>query len=601
MATQADILQALKNADAAGDKEAATRFAQMLRPQAPEPDLLGKAEKAYAPEGWPSYGEFVAGAVKPTGRFNALKNVAVNTPGFLKSLNPQEQKELAGVAASTIGSFVAPQLAIPAFLSKAKFAAPLLSFLTKNAAKVGASGAGGAGGELAADVAQGNDVSLGETAETALEYGGAELVGSGIAKAAEKALAPAAGQMTDQARKLLEFAKKEKIPLSAGALVPGMTEKIVRGSTDNFIPSRLLNNHYRGKMISRMNELMSEIPEGAGQVLGKEESSLITTESFRTAANTKQAMGKRLREEFLDTVGRETVVPVKNTEALLRKISPQVKDPALREFIEVELASITKGTKSADQLEQTLNQIGSIRAKGADKKYLTQIREAAQDDFKAVGADMEKLSNSSNFFKMNSELLSNPTARRLMKENLTSQQMTAQIFRAGNEGFIKQLGKELPKETWDSLKAQNLANLLENFSTQSDKVQGARILDKGDQLVKWIENNQTVLKEAYDPQTIEALENFAQLAKASKGEISAFNRDLSMLGNANLAAGAGAAYLEPTTLVISTPALLAISRSMMNPDGIIKQWLTTGIKSGGREIGEAAKLGGKAVVSGEEE
>jgi hypothetical protein len=529
-----------------------------------------------------------------------------NPPGGIGEVGPapltsEEGKSALGILGATVGTAIAPQLTVPAMLSKAKFLGPVASFFTKNAAKAGASGIGGATGETVADVAQGNDVELGEVAQTAGEYAGAELVGAGIGKAAEKALAPAANVVTDQAKKLLAFAKKENIPISAGVLVPGMTEKIIQGSTDNFIPSRLVNQHYRGKLITRMNELMGEIPEGVGQVLGKEESSLITTESFRAASNAKQATAKRLREDFLETVGRDTVVPVKNTEALLNKISPQVKDQALREFIEVELASITKGTKTADQLEQTLNQIGAVRAKGADKKYLTQIREAAQEDFKAVGADMEKLSNSSNFFKMNSELLSNPVARRLMKENLTSQQMTAQIFRAGNESFIKQLGKELPPETWNSLKAQNLANLLENFSEQSDKLPGARILNKGDQLVKWIENNKTVLKEAYDPGTIEALENFAQLAKASKGEAANYGKDLSNFSSLlNVGGMGGGFYAEPTTLVVSTPALMWVSKSMMDPNGVIKQWLTTGIK-GGKEIGDAAKLTGRAAVAGEEE
>lgn len=524
-----------------------------------------------------------------------------NPPGGIGEMGPnpltsEEGKSLLGMAAATGGSLVAPYLTAPAMLSKAKFLGPVASFFTKNAAKVGAAGTGGAVGETSADVVQGNEIDPSQVAQTAAEYGAAELGGEVVSKVAGKVLAPAANAISDQSKKLLAFAKKEKIPISAGALVPGMTEKIIQGSTDNFIPSRLVNQHYRGKLITRMNELMGEIPERAGQVLGKEESSLITTEAFKTAVNTKKAKGKRLRTEFLETIGPATVVPVKNTEALLKKISPQVKDPALREYIERELADTTKGTKTAEMLDQSLNQISSVRAKGADKKYLTEIRQAIQDDFKAVGADIEKLSNANNFFAMNAELTDSPIAKKLMDGNLTSQQMTAQIFKAGNESFIKKLGKELQPETWNSLKAQNLANLLENYSTQSDKVPGARILDKGDQLVKWIENNKSMLKEAYDPQTVEALENFSQLAKASKGEAVKYGNDMSNFGAmANLGGLSGGAYFEPTTLMVSTPALMWVSKSMMDPNGIIKQWLTTGIK-GGEKIGEAAKLGGRAIA-----
>jgi hypothetical protein len=527
--------------------------------------------------------------------FNPVGGISTAVP----PLTPEEGKAALGLIGSTVGSLVAPELAVPSLISKVKMLGPALSFFTKNAAKVGGAGVGGATGEAVADASQGQEVTPGEFAQDAAQYGGSELIGSGVAKAVGKALSPVADKITPEILKLLKFSQKENIPISAGALVPGMTEKIVRGGTDNFIPSRLVNQHYRGKMITRMNDLMQSLPENVGEVLGKEESSLLTTEAFRSASNAKLAKAKTLRTEFLDTIGPSAVVPVKNTESLLKSISSQIKDPALREFVEIELASISKGTKSAESLEQTLNQISSVRAKGADKKYLTQIRQAVQDDFKAVGADMEKLSNANNFFAMNSELLSSPVAKRLMKENLTSQQMTAQIFRAGNESFIKQLRKELPPETFDSLRAQNLANLFENFSETTDKVPGARVLTKGDQLVKWIENNKTVLNSTYEKETVEALENFAQLAKASKSDTSQVGKDIGVFGSTlNIGAVAGLGHAEPATLIFTTPALMGVAKSMMNPDGWIKKWLTTGLGDGAT-AGEAAKLGMKASVADE--
>ena len=74
--------------------------------------------------------------------------------------------------------------------------------------------------------------------------------------------------MSENAIELLEFTKKEKIPISAGGLVPGWNEKIIRGGTDSFIPSRFVNHLYREKMITRMNELMTSLPEKVGPVLG---------------------------------------------------------------------------------------------------------------------------------------------------------------------------------------------------------------------------------------------------------------------------------------------------------------------------------------------
>jgi hypothetical protein len=202
---------------------------------------------------------------------------------------------------------------------------------------------------------------------------------------------------------------------------------------------------------------------------------------------------------------------------------------------------------------------------------------------------------------MNSEVFESPVAKSLASGNLTSSQITAQIFRAGNEKFIKKLSETLPEETWNSLKAQNLANLLENFSEQSDKIPGSRVLTKGDQLVKWIENNKNVLYSTYDVETIKAFENFAKLAKASKNEISEFNKGAFELGSLSLTGALGGMrYSEPTSLVISTPLMMGIANEMMRPNGVLKQWLTTGLK-GAKTAGEAAKLGGRAVVAGEDD
>lgn len=588
MATKAEILQALRNADAAGDVEAATRLARLLKPM-PE---MSSVPDDYVIDEDP---EFTA--QQDPGLFERLFKPAGGIGEFgPPPLTREEGKATIGFLGATAGTAIAPQLTLP-------------NLIAKGGAAIGGAGLGGATGEMLADTVAGSPSNL---VEDVLEYSAAETFGRGIGKAAEKALSPMASKMTDQALKLLKFSQKEGIPIGAGALVPGMTEKIVRGGTDNFIPSRLVNQHYRQKLITRMNELMATLPENAGPVLGKEESSLITTEAFRAASNAKQAMAKNLRNEFLQSIGPQTEIKATNTISKLKAIQSQAKDKSLRDFVELELATINKGSKTADELETTLNQINSIRAKGADKKFLSEIREAVQADFKAAGADMEKLSNSSNFFKMNSELLSNPVARRLMKENMSSSQMTAQIFRAGNEGFVKKLGKELPPETWDSLRAQNLANLFENFSKESDRIPGVRVLTDGDKLLKWIENNKTILDAAYDPQTVEALENFAQLAKASKSEIANFNNDLGMFSSAlNLGALGGGAYsagvgsyAEPVSLVITTPVMMGIAKSMMNPNGWVKQWLTTGIKPlgiGGQEVGEAAKFGGRAAVAGDDD
>lgn len=561
MATQADLMQALRNADAAGDVEAATRIAQLIKPQRKMPEMSSVPDD-YEIEELPELAQ-----QEDPGIFQRLFNPAGGIGEFgPPPLTREESRSALGMLGATAGSVIAPQFTLP-------------TLLARGSGTIFGSGLGGATGEMIADTVTGQRAN---PAQDALQYSAAETLGHGAGKLIEKAFTPLSKGATaamDKAVKLFEFAKKNDVPISSGALIPGMTEKVLQGGADNFIPSRLVSHHYRGKLVTRLNELMATIPSRVGQVLPKEQSSLITTEAFRAASNAKQATAKRLRSEFLDSIGHQTPIQATNTISKLKTIQSQAKDKGLRDFVETELAGYTNGAKSAELLETTLNQIGSVKPRGADKKFLTELREAIQSDFKASGADMEKLSNSSNFFKMNSELLTNPVARKMMNEEITSSRMTAQIFQPNNIKFIKQLARELPPDTWDSLRAQNLANQLENFSKDYDKIPGARIVD-GENLTKWIQNNKSVLESAYDKETVEAFENFALLAKAAKSDIAEHGKgaiDLTALSLTGSGGGA-AKYLqaEPTVMLIGGSGLTLAANEMMRPNGLLKLWLVKG-------------------------
>lgn len=546
MATQQELLQALRNADAAGDTAAATRIAQLLKPgpefrAVPDDTEIIPFEE---PE-WPK---------------NQRELYPIGP-------SPEQFKERAGIILATAGSIAAPQFAIP-------------SKLFQGAAAISGAGLGGATGEMLAGSPQ-------NPLEPALKYGAAETAGQGVGKVIGDVLTPVTKEATDffkKAQSLFDFAKKNDIPISSGALVPGMTQKIIQGGTDNFLPSRLVNDAYRGKMVTRMNELMGELPQKSGPVLGKEEAAEITMEAFQAASQAKLQMGKKLINEAIDSLptGRETPIPIPNTKSTLEKILKESKDKTLRNFAELELANTDKSFRRAESLDAVKRQMRAAlrNVKGTDKKFISELRTAVDEDFKAAGADLEKMKAADTFFKMNGELMDSPVARRLLSGNMTPAALTPSIFKAGNERFVKKLAKELPEETWDSLKAQNLANLFENFSEASDRLPGARVLTKGDQLVKWIESNKSVLEAAYDKETIEALTNFAELAKASSKDLAEFKKggfDMGTLTTTGAMGGLGfGGIAEPTTLVFGGGMSLPIATEMMRPGGLLKTWLVKG-------------------------
>lgn len=557
MATQQELLQALRNADAAGDTAAATRIAQLLKPG---PEFRAVPDDAeiipFEEPEWPQ---------------NQRELYPIGP-------SPEQFKERAGIILATAGSIAAPQFTIP-------------SKLFQGAAAISGAGLGGATGEMLAGSPQ-------NPLEPALKYGAAETAGQGVGKVIEKAATPIAKESVaffEKAKKLFDFAKKNDIPISSGALVPGMTEKIIQGGTDNFLPSRLVNDAYRGKMVTRMNELMGEIPQKSGQVLGKEESAELTMDAFQAATQAKLQTGKKLINETLDALpsGKETPIKASNTQKVLSKILKESKDSRLRNFAELEMANLENGIRQAEALDTAKRQLRSAlrNVKGTDKKFISELRGAIDEDFKVAGADMEKMKAADTFFKMNGELLDSPVARRMLQGNITPTALTANIFRTGNEQFIKKLSKELPEDTWNSLKAQNLANLLENFSEQSDRLPGARVLTKGDQLVKWIENNKSVLEAAYDKETIEALTNFAELAKASSKDIAEFKKGAFDLGSISTAGAFGTLkYAEPGTLIFGGGTSMGIANEMMRPGGLLKTWLVKGWPKAKQGVGAVQRF-----------
>lgn len=519
------------------------------------------------------------------------------------------------VVGATVASLLAPEVAAPAAI--AKFGPAASQIFSQTAARVPAAFMGGAGGNLVGQMTGSKKVDpnaeISDIILDNLKAGGrmaaAEATGAMLSPVVTKVFAPGASSLTPEGEKIRQFAQENRVPLAPSTVSPNLSAKTTEGATDAFLPSRLVNDHYRKKTIQRFNELMTEIPEQVAPLPGNQLATQDMVNELKTLYATREMAGKKLASEFLDSVGRNTEIPVDSTLTVLKSINKSAVDPALRDFATTKLQQLDGPVTAAD-LETALRQIGGIKPK-SDTKFLEMLRNAIKSDFANAGAPVEKLAESNQAFKENIGLLAGQASKQLKAMIAKGEEpafLTAKIFRSGNEGFIKSLASEaekgnISKEVWDGLRAQNLQNMIQNSTVESQRLMGLRILD-GAKLEKILTTNKTALDVAYkdNPKVLEAIGNLARLAKASRPDLQVFEKGIGdFTKTANLGGIATALVTHPVGIIVGSGTSAALASSMMNPSGIVNRYLTTGFGEGmaHNTAQEGLRLGGRLVFKEE--
>lgn len=496
----------------------------------------------------------------------------------------------------------------PATVSAAKGAtgigSKLINFLASRGPQIGGAAAGGALARMGQEAAEPSDQGLLKAGiKGAAEMGGAEMAGIAAAKGLQKLAAPVAKKVTAEGRALLEFAKKNKLFFGPSRVTDSMLARAVDGGNDAIVGGRLVNTYYRRTLVKRFNDLQRILPEEVGKV--SENAAPMMRDTFQGLTGSIKTQAKALSNDFVTSIGNKEI-KLTNWKPALKTIQAQTKSPAMKRWIGDELAQIGRGsTKTAEGLETSLRQISGIRVQGAERKFLTQMRDAIKADFSAAGANMSKLDAANKFFIRNKGLLSSRTAQRLniaegMSGFIPDNRMTVEVFRQGNEGLIKQFNElaasgEISPQLWSSFKAQNLSNMMYNASTDVPNMFGARFIN-GDKLLKMIADNESALKLAYKPETIDALKNLARIAKATAPDVQKLSQGYGRLFEGNTLAFGSALWhgsIGPTGIVLTQGGSAMLAKSLMNPNGLMKTWLTTGYKIP-RAVNEFTKFGIKA-------
>ncbi|MDD5189444.1 MAG: hypothetical protein PHE50_00195 [Dehalococcoidales bacterium] len=529
-------------------------------------------------------------------------------------MSPQDQ----AMMMATIGSLAAPQVVIPATL--ARTLGPGLTAVLSQVGRIPAAGLGGFTGRVIGEQQQNPQQGLLDTlakgGQSGAEAAIFETGGTMAAPMIAKAMAPFAGSMDDVSKAMKSYAESKGIPLSPSAYKPSLVAKGFENTLDEFLPSRIVDDAYRKKAIVRFNQLASkEIPELVTKVKPSNIVNEAAQKEFGRILKESESKAIGGANKFLSEIGAETPVNVAKTEDLLKKIVADAQDESLKKFATDKLKRIGDASSiSADSLETMLRQVGKINPK-QDTKFLEKLRGVIKEDFQRAGGNMELLQESNEAFKEMLGALKGKHAKSMMaatKKGDAIPSITRDIFRSDNLPLVNFVKKNMSPEVFDDLLTENLSLMLKDSALTGPK--GATMLKKsarlpgqliydGEKLKTIIQRNMPILKEAYDPKVISALNNFAELNSYAAKDIAKFEQGLDKTMQGFQGAGLIGSFIHsPVATTTGTAGSALIAKTLMNPKGILNNWLTTGLSpSAQRFTNEALRIGGRPVFMGSEE
>lgn len=569
-----------------------------------------------------------------TGQFRPMSESGETVVPGAESLQWLEKNP--DIALATVGSVLAPEVAVLPYAAAELQAMPFVKQMllraampfVKNAPSIAAAtGGGGMGGAIkeAMRPEDGTPKDIGAAAaRSATEMGLAELFGTGLTAGLQKVFAPNAGNLTKQYDDLLEFATKNKLPLNPSDVTTGKTAKVVEGIADIGVPGRFANQRAYKEIAKQLD---TSVPEANNliaktiEVEGKRApGSKVMGESLRTSleealARTGDAsVPKRVDakyKSFVDAIGgKARVSNYENLQSVMRDIEYAERklaggaDDATLSFIDNFKSKHANGITAHDLYEQykRLNKVGG------ESRNLGALRDAFKQEFEKLGAEsgdsaltlLNEAHKSSILF--DKYLKNNRTLKSIVSGAVPDDQITVRLFQGNPESIntLKYLRAHVPKETFDDMLTQNLANMIKNNS-KSPAGTFARYLD-GAALEKVINKNRKVLEAFYPPQTVKAMDNLALYAKANAESLQLADRSWAeaLAAPASIGGAVGLfrklADLDPTGLGVIIPEVASypVARSLMKPDGVMFQWLTKGAKVP-EAVNQGLMLGGRAV------
>ena len=199
----------------------------------------------------------------------------------------------------------------------------------------------------------------------------------------------------------------------------------------------------------------------------------------------------------------------------------------------------------------------------------------------------------------------NDTVRQVMRKYATDPEAAVRaMFRTGNMDDINVIKGVLDKETWDIARSR----FIENLFDASTEITGTQRAFNPQKFVKLFDKYKRQINQVM-PEKFDHLEKFANLSKASvtdlnKMTMNQFTSDWQKVAGLGIIAGGATGN---AVVVVPAGFSFLASKSIMNPSGWMKKWLTEGMTiSPSRAIKRGAKtnvlqVGGREAMRQEEE
>lgn len=457
------------------------------------------------------------------------------------------------------------------------------------------SGVGGATGQalenILANVLYGEKQTFGEGMKSVLSSGLTAGIGEGagqkVVDVGRKVMAPFASKMTPQAVEVAEQTAKRGIPMSPSSINPTKTARAFESVGNVLFPGKSWTVHKQrqlGDVLAQSaDDIMRAAPvKGADKYdVGASLGEAVTQKGMALRESTKAAY-----KEWNKNMGDKPVNMAKTSKVLEDFLSSRnIKDKSIRDFVEEYAAEGSQWSpKLVDQYQNKISTKTFDKMRG----LYDDLQKALKSD---LGDDMFGLLQSArDASKLERVFRSNRSVKGILQNYHTSpEKAVTNLFRSGNLKDVNMLKKELDKETWDVARSRFLENLMDasmDYSGQTKVFKPGKFIQLFDTYKRQIEN--------VFPESFKEISDFANLNKFAIGDVG--KRGMSemaqgwQLGTVGGFLGAVGTGNFGYTVPYGFSWMMA--KSLMNPSGLLKQWLTTGISAPMTE--EATKQAVKA-------
>lgn len=393
-------------------------------------------------------------------------------------------------------------------------------------------------------------------AETGLDLLTLRSIFRGPGKAAQP------GKLAPETKAAVDLAAEKGLPLSPTAIIPESKAARAFEWVGESIPSNVSwSTMKRQQLQTGLTRMMDEAVGGLPARAEKYEAGVAVAGGLKEAKTGLKGAEKTAYGKWENALGSGGHL-MDNTVAAIDKIKEGTKGEA-RAWLEA-FSKKGSGWTSAD-VDAFQKQIWS-KTWGTDLRGGDLLEAMKKDLGPEMTAVLDEAKDASKLFRA---FAGNETVRAVLRKyNQDPANAIRAMFRDGNMNDIGTIQKAVKPEVWDIARSRFIENL---FDASTD-ITGTQRTFNPQKFANLFSTYQRQIKQVM-PEKYDYLKNFAELSKVSVADLS----KMTSAPTFRLTA-ADRPITNTIALAVPTGFSWAITKSLMNPSGWLKKWLTEGFK-----------------------